>query len=111
MDIRTEKREEVTIVSVKGRMDAVASPEFDRELNDRMAGGEKTFIIDFAELDYISSAGLRSILAAAKRLKEHGGQLSLASLKEVVREVFDISGFSSIIPIYESVESASAEIS
>jgi len=87
MDIRTEKREEVTIVSVKGRMDAVASPEFDRELNDRMAGGEKIFIIDFAELDYISSAGLRSVLAAAKRLKEHGGQLSLASLKEVVREV------------------------
>jgi anti-anti-sigma factor len=71
-----------------------------------MAEGEKDFVIDLGELDYISSAGLRVILATAKRLKEKEGKILLASLQDMVKEVFEISGFSAIIPIYESVESA-----
>ena len=51
-------------------MDAATFPEFDKEMAELMAQGGKNFIIDFGELDYISSAGLRSILVAAKKLKE-----------------------------------------
>ena len=106
MEIDKRKEENAIVVSVRGRMDAVSSPEFEKELAQLMAEGGKVFIIDFGGLDYISSAGLRSILATAKKLKEKEGKLLLSVLKDVVKEVFDISGFSSIIPIYDSVESA-----
>ena len=108
MEINTRKEKNAVVVSVKGRMDAVSSADFEKELAALMAEGESTFIIDFGELDYISSAGVRSILIAAKKLKAREGYLSLCSLKDLVEEVFKISGFSSIIPIYESVNSALA---
>lgn len=110
MEINTRKEKNAVVVSVKGRMDAVSSADFEKELATLMAEGESTFIIDFGELDYISSAGVRSILIAAKKLKAREGYLSLCSLKDLVEEVFKISGFSSIIPIYESVNSALAHI-
>ena len=87
-------------------MDAVSSPALEKELSKLMAQGEKDFVIDLGELDYISSAGLRVILATAKRLKGKEGKILLASLQDMVKEVFEISGFSAIIPIYESLESA-----
>ena len=110
MEIKTRKEKDTVVVSVKGRMDAVSSPEFDKGLAELIAEGEKVFIIDLGDLDYISSAGLRSILATTKKLKAKEGQLLLSSLKDVVKEVFEISGFSSIIPIHESVESALSQI-
>ncbi|MBW1700948.1 MAG: STAS domain-containing protein [Deltaproteobacteria bacterium] len=100
------KTKNTVIVAVKGRMDAVSAPEFEKRLGDWIEGGEIRFIIDFCDLDYISSAGLRSILTTAKKLKAKDGQIFLAALKEAVKEVFEISGFSSIIPIYDSVEAA-----
>jgi anti-anti-sigma factor len=87
-------------------MDAVTAPEFEKAVETLMGEGETAFVVDMAELDYISSAGLRSILALAKKLKTDGGSLHLAALQDSVREVFDISGFSSIIPVFDSVEAA-----
>lgn len=110
MEITNRKEKDAMVVSIKGRLDAVSSPEFEKELEKLIAEGEKDFVIDFAEIDYISSTGLRSILETAKKLKEKEGKLLLASLKNVVKEVFEISGFSAIIPIYESVESALCEV-
>ena len=111
MEIIDAGREKnAVIITVKGRMDAVSAPDFEKKLGDWIDEGEKNFIIDLGELDYISSAGLRSILATAKKLKAVNGQLFLSTLKDVVKEVFDISGFSSIIPIYESVEAALEQI-
>ncbi len=72
--------------------------------------GEVNFIVDFEELDYISSAGLRSILVTAKKLKSTNGKLLLTKLKDVVKEVFEISGFSKIIPIYDSMDAALEQI-
>jgi anti-anti-sigma factor len=106
MEIETRKQEKATVVSVTGKMDAVSSPALEKELSQLMAQGEKDFVIDLGELDYISSAGLRVILATAKRLKGKEGKILLASLQDMVKEVFEISGFSAIIPIYESLESA-----
>jgi stage II sporulation protein AA (anti-sigma F factor antagonist) len=106
MEIVKRKEKGALVISVKGRLDAVTSPVLEKDLTELMAGGEKFLIVDLGDLDYISSAGLRTILASTKRLKEKQGKLLLASLKSVVKEVFEISGFSSIIPIYESVDSA-----
>ena len=111
MEIIDAGREKnAVIITVKGRMDAVSAPDFEKKLGDWIDEGEKNFIVDLGELDYISSAGLRSILATAKKLKAVNGQLLLSALKDVVKEVFDISGFSSIIPIHETVEAALEQI-
>ena len=106
MEINTRKEKNATVVKVAGKMDAVSSPELEKELSQLMTAGEKDFVVDLGELDYISSAGLRVILATAKHLKDKEGKILLASLQDMVKEVFEISGFSAIIPIYESVDSA-----
>ena len=106
MDITTKNEDKALIVSVSGRMDAVTATDFENALTEFISQGNSSLVIDFSDLDYISSAGLRSILGTAKKMKGMEGKLFLANLKEVVKEVFDISGFSAIIPIYDSVETA-----
>ncbi len=100
------KQDGYLIVAVSGRMDAVTSPEFEKAVGEWIDGGETRFIVDFGGLDYISSAGLRSILTIAKKLKMQQGALLLCALRDTVKEVFEISGFSTIIPVHESVEAA-----
>jgi len=104
--INAGKEKDAVKVSVKGRMDAVTAPEFEKQIVEWMDGGESVFVVELSELDYISSAGLRSVLAVAKKLKAGGGKIILAALQDAVLEVFEISGFSSIIPIFESVDAA-----
>lgn len=106
MELAKRKEKGATIVQVKGRLDAGSSPELEKEIAGLAGAGEKHILLDLAELNYISSAGLRVILAGAKKLKAHGGSLSVASLVSVVKEVFEISGFSSIIPIFGSAQEA-----
>jgi anti-anti-sigma factor len=67
-------------------------------------------ILDLVALDYISSAGLRSILTITKKLKEKDGKLLIARIQGMVKKVFEISGFHSIISIFDSVESARLQI-
>ena len=110
MEITTRKEDNAVVVTVKGELDALSSPEFEKRLAELIAAGEKVFIGDFGELDYISSAGLRSILATSKKLRAKEGQLLLSTLKDVVNKVFVLSGFSSIIPVHVSVESALGQI-
>ncbi len=110
MEITNRKEGKAVIMTIKGRMDAITAAEFDRETGNITGSGERLIIIDMSGLDYISSAGLRSILTASKRLKGEGGDIILTSLKNVVRDVFEISGFSSILPIYDSVETALSKI-
>ncbi len=93
MEIDTRKEKETVIVSVRGRMDALCAPDFDRILERCLEQGESRFVIDFGALEYISSAGLQCILEAARQLEEGKGEISLADLKGPVREVFEISGF------------------
>ena len=111
MEIVDGGKEKNTLkVLVKGRMDAVSASEFTEKMSDWIDQGETNFVIDLAELDYISSSGLRSFIIAAKKLEATNGQMVLAGLKDVVKKVFDISGFSSIFQIYESVEAALEQV-
>jgi len=106
MEILKRKEKNALVISLKGRLDAVTTPVLEKDLTELLAGGERFLVLDLGDLDYISSAGLRTLLVVTKRLREKQGRLLLASLKSVVREVFEISGFSSIIPIFESVDAA-----
>jgi anti-anti-sigma factor len=106
MEINTTRKKDAVIVSVKGRMDAVTSLEFDKDMSALISGGGNIFVINLGELDFISSSGLRSILKIAKQLKAKNGEILFAGLQDPVHDVFKISGFSTIFRIYETEDEA-----
>ncbi len=110
MEIATRKEGAATVVIVKGRIDAVTAPEFEKELLALMAGGDSVLVLSFNGLEYISSAGLRSILSAAKQLKAKDGKMLFAGLQGPVKDVFKISGFGSIFKIFDTEEEALRQI-
>ena len=99
MEITTRVQNGVTLVALAGSLDSNTSPEAQRAIDGLLAGGVRKVVVDCTALDYVSSAGLRVLLGAAKRLTG-GGALRLFGLNESVREVFDISGFSKILSVY-----------
>jgi anti-anti-sigma factor len=106
MEISIDKQSKAVIVAVKGRMDGVSGPEFEKTMADHITGGASRFVVDCSALEYISSAGLRSLLTTAKTLKARDGEIVFAALRDLVREVFEIGGFSRIFPIYDSTDAA-----
>lgn len=106
MEITTRQEKSATVVMVQGRIDAVTAPEFENYLSSLIAKGDRRFIVNLGALEYISSAGLRSILATAKRLKTEQGDIRFSGLQGPVEEVFKISGFYSIFKIFDSDASA-----
>ena len=101
MQISTRTSSDIHIVAINGSLDSTTSPEAQKSLDTVLAGAKKV-ALDFSQLDYISSAGLRILLGVAKQLRAKGGTLGMFGLNQSVREVFEISGFSSILPVYPS---------
>ena len=101
MQISTRTSNDTHIVAIAGSLDSTTSPEAQKSL-DSVLVSAKNVLLDFSRLDYISSAGLRVLLGAAKHLRASGGTLGMFGLNPSVREVFDISGFSSILTVYQS---------
>jgi anti-sigma B factor antagonist len=93
---------------VTGHLDTNTSPEAESAINTLIETGARKVLINFAALEYISSAGLRVLLATAKKLKASGGDLKICSLNDTVQEVFDISGFSSILTVSKDQDEALA---
>ena len=110
VEISIARSNEVVIVGVEGRLDSTTSSRLEVELLALIAKAEHRLILDCSRLVYISSAGLRAVLLAAKRLRNAGGVLVLCSLNAAVRKVFDLAGFASIIPVRSSVTEALLEI-
>lgn len=108
MDITTRSQQGVIVVAVAGKLDSNTSPEAQRALDAILAGGGKKIVVDFTGLDYISSAGLRVLLGAAKRLSGAGSALRLFGLNDTVREVFQISGFATILHVFPTEADALA---
>jgi anti-anti-sigma factor len=106
MEIVSTQEADVAVFSVTGRLDALSVPELEEQLGKWLEQAGKALVIDFEGLEYISSAGLRILLATAKKMKARGGKLCLSRLRTNVKEVFDISGFSAIIPIFDNLGAA-----
>jgi anti-anti-sigma factor len=102
MDISTRMQNDVTLVAFAGSLDSNTSPKAQQAVDGILAAGARKMVVDCTALDYISSAGLRVLLGTAKRLRgaETGSSLRLFGLNETVREVFDISGFSTILAVF-----------
>lgn len=106
MQIAEEKRGTVHLFTLRGRLDAATAILLEQKLMAAIQKGSLQLLLNCAVLDYVSSAGLRVLLMAAKKLKPIHGGIALSSLQPHIREVFDIAGFSTIFPIHESDEAA-----
>jgi anti-sigma B factor antagonist len=106
MEIVEFKEGAVNTFKLQGRLDSNTSQSFEKRLMDAISDGAKNVIIDFKELDYISSAGLRVILKATKTIKRQDGKIMLCSMQDYVKEVFEIAGFDSFLPIVPTPEDA-----
>lgn len=109
MKITDERRGDVLVVRPEGRIDTNTSDELEKGLSGRIDGGTRRLVIDMGGADYISSAGLRVLLLAAKKLRGGGGQLVLAALNPSVRQIFELAGFFSIFAVEADVEKAVAK--
>lgn len=102
MEIAVSEAGEVKVLRIDGKLDTKTSPDAQALLTELIEQGATKIVVNFDKLVYISSAGLRVLLAAAKQLKGNSGELRVCSLNEVVQEVFEISGFNTILAISES---------
>ncbi|MDX2032067.1 MAG: STAS domain-containing protein [Blastocatellia bacterium] len=100
------RHESVIVVGLQGRMDSSTARIVEEKMISLIDRGESHLVVDCAQLDYISSAGLRVFLMAAKRLTQARGKLVLATMNDDVKQVFDMTGFSSIFKICGSKEEA-----
>jgi anti-sigma B factor antagonist len=87
MEIIEEVQNGINIFKLNGRLDSNTSQGFEKKVFQAISDGSKNMIVDFKDLDYISSAGLRVILKATKALKREDGQIMLCSMQDYVKEV------------------------
>nr|WP_321502571.1 STAS domain-containing protein [uncultured Dethiosulfovibrio sp.] len=106
MFISCEEKNERLVVLLSGRLDTLTAPDLDKAGSGWIEEGKIEVILNFADLEYISSAGLRSVLALSKGLVSQGGKLVLCGVSGMVEEVLSISGFDSFLPIYPDVDGA-----
>ena len=99
MEISENKDGNIHIFELSGRLDSRTSPEFDERILQAMENGSINFIIDFQSLEYISSAGLRVLNKAYKKLKPNNGKIMMCNMVDYIKEVFEIAGFDTFLPI------------
>ncbi len=112
MKVLLEKVPNATLVIPQGRLDFGAAGQFQQQLEQAVAwaaGGPKAVVVDCAALDYVSSAGLRAFLQAARASQRAGIVFALSTLQPAVREVFELSGFARMIPIHADRAAALAK--
>ena len=105
MEITQKEENGIVSIVIKGRLDADSSPEAEKVVKKALGEQTDRILFDLGELEYLSSAGLRVLLSAAKEMKRREGKIVLCALNEFVKEIFEVSGFQSLIPITDTVES------
>lgn len=97
------------VIRIAGRVDGETAPDLARVCRQVLAPDDRNMILDFAEVLYVSSAGLSTVLAAGKRISRQGGQLLICGLTPRLKEIFEISGFSTLFSFFENRQDALAE--
>ncbi|MFA6127972.1 MAG: STAS domain-containing protein [Bacteroidales bacterium] len=100
MNVQVAKSADYTIVSVEGRVDTTNAGEFEKSMMEVIDGGCTRLILNCSDLSYISSSGLRVFLIVQKKMTALRGQFRLSNLQPGIKEIFDISGFSSIFSVF-----------
>ncbi len=111
MKIETFEEQGVFCFRIEGRLDAVTSETAEQQILEQVRGGQGPFLFDIAGMEYISSAGLRVLLATAKEIKRSEGRFALCAPNPNVRNIFQISGFAAFFPITDTFEDALKQLS
>jgi len=106
MEIAEKNIGDICIISISGRIDTVTSKDVEAKLEGAIEEKKNKMIIDLAKVDYISSVGLRVLLAALKKQRQNQGSLQLASLQPLVQNIFRITGLDEVFQIFPTEEAA-----
>jgi anti-anti-sigma factor len=110
MTIQVTRHDNAVVVAAGGRLDAVTAPQFGKQLQEVIDGGSTRVVVDFQELVYISSAGIRELIAPAKLLEQKGGQFCVANLSANVASVFTMCCLDRVLQIHGTVPQALAAL-
>jgi anti-anti-sigma factor len=102
---------EIHCFAPQGRLDALTVPEFESELRGHLDQGAARVVVDFRDVTYISSSGLRALLTARRLARSQGGDVKLCRLSPRVYEIFEMVGFTQVFGVYDSVEMAQTAFS
>jgi anti-anti-sigma factor len=108
MDVTVDTRNDVSVVAVAGSIDALTAPELSAAFDERVRSGQVRLVADFSGVDYTSSAGLRALLGTMKGARSGGGDLRLAGVRDEVNRVLEMSGFTTILKVFDTVDEAVA---
>lgn len=108
LEMSSRNVENVTVIQLEGKMNTATSSDADAHLSHLIASGSNKLLLNMEGVDYISSSGLRVILANGKKIGTSGGKLAFCNLNPSVGEVFRISGFNSIFPVFDTEQEALA---
>ena len=106
VDVKEEAKGDVLVLKVHGRLDAVSSPSTERKILERINSGHPKVLLDFAGVDYLSSAGMRVLLSVSKKLKTLSGKLVICSITPNVMDVLKMSGFDHVLELTKTEEDA-----
>ncbi|MDD4732883.1 MAG: STAS domain-containing protein [Desulfovibrio sp.] len=109
MEFTTNKIGGYAVLEASGRMDAVTAGEFEKACGELMDAGETRIVADLTGVDYISSAGLRSILSSAKKLRGMSGEIRFCGLTGMVNDVFTVSGFAAMFKLFDTAADAAQD--
>lgn len=106
LEIIVKEENEVVFIKLNGNLDTNTAPDAEAEINQWLEKESKKMVVSLEETKYVSSAGLRVFLATAKKMTAAGGAVKFCTPNEVVKEILDISGFSTILDVKATVEDA-----
>ena len=106
MEIAEQRIGGALVLRPAGRLDGASAPAFEKTVLERLDAKPARLVLDLAGVEYVSSAGLRTVLLAAKRAKSVGSALAVCNLRDPIREVFDLSGFANVVTIRASLDEA-----
>ena len=106
MQITSRELKRVNIITPSGRIDSGAAPDFEKALQSLLNAGRHQIVVELADVDYMSSAGLRALVSALKAAKKGGGDLVIARPSARVHEVIELAGLTSIFTVYDDVVEA-----
>jgi anti-anti-sigma factor len=111
LNVSESRQDDVVILTVEGRLDQMGAPAIEKTGLTLIQGGVRRILLDMTGVEYISSAGLRTLLVMAKMMKGAQGRLLLCCLTPLVREVMEISGFDKVLTCVENRETALTALS
>lgn len=98
MTITKNTENEVLTLALEGRLDTNTAPDLEKEIDEDLTVGVKTLLLDFRELEYVSSAGLRVLLSAQKKMNKQGNMV-VKNVNDMIMDVFQVTGFVDILTI------------